>query len=101
MVCPEAFSGPAPMAIPLSWKVAVPVAMLKPPKTVAPKLTVSPNTEGFLVELSAVVVGHAFWCATTAVNGVFVRPVVVMFLISTPGLPPLRSVPTRKRMSTL
>ena len=41
-----------------------------------------------MLEDNVVVVGQRTLCGTVAVNGVFVRPAVVMFLISTPGNSP-------------
>ena len=45
------------MVVPPSLKVMVPVATLELPETVAVKVTVSPKTEGFSLEINAVVVG--------------------------------------------
>src|SRR5713226_5708209 len=100
-VCPEALSATVAMVVAPFLKATVPVAVVNPPKTVAPKETVSPKLEGFRLELSDVVVGQIPRCATSAVKGVFVKPVVVIFLISTPGTPPMEFVPTRKRIRTL
>ena len=100
VACAEALRVPVPMVVAPSLKVMVPVATLEPPETVAVNVTVSPKTEGFLLEVNAVVVGQAT-CAIVAVNGVLVRPVVVMFLISTPGASPYMLDPTRKRTSTV
>src|SRR5580700_5212238 len=88
------------MVVAPSLKVTVPVATLEPPETVAVNVTVSPDKDGFLLEVSAVVVGQAGPCGTVAVNGVLLRPVVVMFLISTPVRSPFTPAPTRKRKST-
>ena len=103
-VCPDPLSVPVPMVAVPSLNATLPVAVLDPPVTVAPNVTESPKLEGFLLEVSAVVVGLIEQCpvsATRAVNGVFVRPEVVMFRISTPGVAPMTSVPTRKRICTL
>lgn len=89
------------MVVAPSLKVTVPVATLEPPETVAVNVTVSPDKDGFSLEVSAVVVGQAGPCGTVAVNGGLVKPVVVMFLISTPGASPFTPDPTRNRTSTL
>src|SRR5712675_3739655 len=101
---PAEFNVPVPIAVVPSLNATVPVAVLDPPVTVALNVTRSPAVEGFLLEVIVVVVGLIEQCpvsATRAVNGVLVRPVVVMFLISTPGSLPPASVPTRKRIFTL
>src|SRR5712675_1905949 len=103
-VCPEELSVPVPRVVAPSLNATVPVAVLDPPVTVALNVTRSPAVEGFLFEAIVVVVGLIEQCprsATRAVNGVLVRPVVAIFLISTPGSLPPASVPTRKRIFTL
>jgi hypothetical protein len=101
VVCPTPFSVPVPIVIPASLKVMFPVATVKPLVTVAPNVTRSSKKDGFFVDVREVEVRHTPLDATTAVNGVFVSPVVVMFRISTPGSPPVMAVPTRNLICTL
>src|SRR5258708_33584649 len=91
LVCPPLSRVPLPITLAPSLKETVPVGVDRPPLTEALNVTRSPKFEGLWSELIVVVVGHTPLSATTAVNGVLVRPEVVKFFTSTPGANPQTS----------